>query len=105
LIRSALSVPTKLFIAALSKELPAPIELTKVDGEFFAFADACTHDDGPVAEGELDDYVIECPRHGAKFDIRTGKVKQLPAVTPIPVCAVQVEGDTVLVSKKSISLM
>jgi 3-phenylpropionate/trans-cinnamate dioxygenase ferredoxin subunit len=77
----------------------APIGLTKIDGEFFAFADVCTHDDGPVAEGELDKYIIECPRHGAKFDIRTGKVKQLPAVVPIPVYAVKVEGETVLVSK------
>jgi len=81
----------------------APIGLTKVDGELFAFADVCTHDDGPVAEGELDEYIIECPRHGAKFDIRTGKVRQLPAVTPIPVYAVQVEGDTVLVSKRPTS--
>ena len=83
----------------------APIGLTKVEGEFFAFADVCTHDDGPVAEGELDEYIIECPRHGAKFDVRTGKVKQLPAVTPIPVYAVKVEGDTVLVSKKPMSMM
>ncbi len=82
-----------------------PIGLTKVEGEFFAFADVCTHDDGPVAEGELDEYIIECPRHGAKFDIRTGKVRQLPAVTPIPVYAVKVEGDTVLVSKKPTSMM
>ena len=81
----------------------APVGLTKVEGEYFAFADVCTHDDGPVAEGELDEYIIECPRHGAKFDIRTGRVKQLPAVTPIPVYAVKVEGDTVLVSKKPIS--
>jgi 3-phenylpropionate/trans-cinnamate dioxygenase ferredoxin component len=83
----------------------APIGLTKVEGEFFAFADVCTHDDGPVAEGELDEYIIECPRHGAKFDIRTGKARQLPAVTPIPVYAVKVEGDTVLVSKKPTSTM
>jgi len=82
-----------------------PIGLTKVEGEFFAFVDICTHDDGPVAEGELDEYIIECPRHGAKFDIRTGRVKQLPAVTPIPVYAVKVEGDTVLVSKKPTSMM
>ncbi len=80
-----------------------PIGLTKVEGEFFAFADICTHDDGPVAEGELDGYIIECPRHGAKFDIRTGKVKQLPAVVPIPVYAVKVEGDALLVSKKPTS--
>ena len=82
----------------------APIGVTKVEGELFAFADVCTHDDGPVAEGELDEYIIECPRHGAKFDIRTGKVKQLPAVTPIPVYAVKIEGDAVLVSKKPTSL-
>src|SRR5512136_258794 len=82
-----------------------PIGLTKVEGEFFAFADVCTHDDGPVAEGELDEYTIECPRHGAKFDIRTGKVKQLPAVTPIPVYAVRVEGEMVLVSKKPMYFM
>ncbi len=81
----------------------APIGVTKVEGELFAFADVCTHDDGPVAEGELDEYVIECPRHGAKFDIRTGKVRQLPAVVPIPVYAVKVEDDAVLVSKKPIS--
>jgi 3-phenylpropionate/trans-cinnamate dioxygenase ferredoxin subunit len=81
----------------------APIGLTKIDGEYFAFADVCTHDDGPVAEGELDEYIIECPRHGAKFDIRTGKVKQLPAVVPIPVYTVKVEGDAVLVSKKPTS--
>jgi 3-phenylpropionate/trans-cinnamate dioxygenase ferredoxin component len=81
----------------------APIGLTKIDGEFFAFADVCTHDDGPVAEGELDEYIIECPRHGAKFDIRTGKARQLPAVTPIPVYAVRVEGDAVLISRKPIS--
>jgi len=83
----------------------APIGVTKIDGEFFAFADVCTHDDGPVAEGDLDDYIIECPRHGAKFDIRSGKVTQLPAVAPIPVYAVKVEGDTVLVSKKPTSMM
>src|SRR5512139_654277 len=83
----------------------APIGLTKVEGEYFAFADVCTHDDGPVAEGELDEYVIECPRHGAKFDIRTGKVKQLPAVTPIPVYGVRVDGDMVLVSSKPTTTM
>jgi 3-phenylpropionate/trans-cinnamate dioxygenase ferredoxin component len=83
----------------------APIGLTKIDGEYFAFADVCTHDDGPVAEGELDEYIIECPRHGARFDIRTGKVRQLPAVVPIPVYAVKVEGDAVLVSNKPTSMM
>ena len=82
----------------------ASVGVANVDGEFFAFADVCTHDDGPVAEGELDDHIIECPRHGAKFDIRTGAVRQLPAVVPIPVYAVKVEGDTLSVSKEPTSL-
>ena len=81
----------------------APVGVTLVEGEFFAFADVCTHDGGPVAEGELDEYIIECPRHGAKFDIRTGKAKQLPAVTPIPVYMIRIENDQVLVSKKPVS--
>ena len=74
-----------------------PIGVANVDGEFYAFADVCTHDDGPVAEGELDGYQIECPRHGARFDIRTGAVKLLPAVVPIPVYPLQVVGDEIRV--------
>jgi len=75
-----------------------PIGVANVDGEFYAFADVCTHDDGPVAEGELDEYLIECPRHGARFDIRTGAVKLLPAVTPIPVYPLRIEGDEIQVN-------
>lgn len=83
----------------------APVGVTLVDGEYFAFADVCTHDDGPVAEGELDDTVIECPRHGARFDIRTGRALSLPAVVPIPVYAVEVVDGVVKVSKKPVSMM
>ena len=75
-----------------------PIGVANVDGEYYAFADVCTHDDGPVAEGELDEYLIECPRHGARFDIRTGAVKLLPAVTPIPVYPLRIEGDEIQVN-------
>ena len=81
----------------------APVGIAKVDGELFAFADVCTHDDGPVAEGELDEYTIECPRHGARFDIRTGRVLSLPAVVPIPVYDVVVDGDVVKVSTRPTS--
>ncbi len=83
----------------------APVGVTLVDGEYFAFADVCTHDDGPVAEGELDDTVIECPRHGARFDIRTGRALSLPAVVPIPVYAVEVVDGLITVSKKPVSTM
>jgi 3-phenylpropionate/trans-cinnamate dioxygenase ferredoxin component len=71
------------------------IAVFNVDDEFYAIEDVCTHDGGPVAEGELDDYAIECPRHGARFDIRTGKVLSFPAVTPVPALAVKIEADAV----------
>lgn len=80
----------------------APVGLTLVGGEYFAFANACTHDDGPVAEGDLDEHTIECPRHGARFDIRTGRALSLPAVTPLPVYAVEVDGDMIKVSKNPV---
>jgi 3-phenylpropionate/trans-cinnamate dioxygenase ferredoxin component len=60
------------------------IAIFNVDGKYYAIADLCTHDDGPLAEGELNGIVIECPRHGAQFDITTGKVLRFPAITPIP---------------------
>ena len=75
------------------------IGLANVGGQFYAFADVCTHDDGPLAEGELEDGVIACPRHGARFDITTGAVLSLPAVAPIPVYDLSVEGDHIKVRR------
>ena len=77
----------------------SPVGIAHVDRQFYAFADVCTHDDGPVAEGPLVGCTIECPRHGAQFDIRTGAVLRLPAVTPIPVYDLEIEGDVIRVSK------
>ena len=71
-----------------------------VDGQWYAFADICTHDGGPLVEGELDDCAIECPRHGARFDIRTGRVLALPAVVPLPIYEVKVEGETIWVGRR-----
>jgi len=62
-----------------------------VDGDFFCVADLCTHDGGPLEYGDLFGYEVECPRHGARFDIRTGKAVQMPAVTGIPTYEVKVE--------------
>jgi 3-phenylpropionate/trans-cinnamate dioxygenase ferredoxin subunit len=59
-----------------------PIVLFNVAGGFFAIGDVCTHDDGPLGEGELEDYHVICPRHGARFDVRTGEATHLPAVRP-----------------------
>jgi metal-sulfur cluster biosynthetic enzyme/nitrite reductase/ring-hydroxylating ferredoxin subunit len=58
------------------------IALFHVGGQWFAIDDVCTHDGGPLADGELRDHKIACPRHGAKFDIRTGAALTMPAVRP-----------------------
>lgn len=68
-----------------------PIAVFNIAGEYFAIMDVCSHDDGPVAEGELHDHEIECPRHGARFDVRTGEVLSLPAVVDIPAYPVRVQ--------------
>lgn len=54
--------------------------VANVDGHFYSIDDRCTHDNGPLGEGELCGDEIECPRHGARFDVRTGKALCLPAV-------------------------
>lgn len=74
------------------------VAIFHVDGQYYAVEDVCTHDGGPLAEGELDGCVIECPRHGARFDIRDGSVKAMPATAPVPTYAVQVDGDDIKLS-------
>jgi 3-phenylpropionate/trans-cinnamate dioxygenase ferredoxin component len=73
------------------------VALCNVDGSFYAIDDLCTHDFGPLDQGELDDNEIECPRHGARFDVRTGAVTQMPAFQPVATHDVRVEGDAVQV--------
>lgn len=73
-----------------------PVAVFNIAGKYFAIADVCSHDDGPVAEGEVEDTQIECPRHGAHFDLETGEALSLPAVVDIPAYPVKVEGDEVL---------
>jgi 3-phenylpropionate/trans-cinnamate dioxygenase ferredoxin subunit len=73
------------------------VVVLRVSGEVFAIDDVCTHDGGPLGEGELEDYTIVCPRHGAKFDIRTGAALTMPATRPTKVHEVKVEGDDVYV--------
>jgi 3-phenylpropionate/trans-cinnamate dioxygenase ferredoxin subunit len=76
-----------------------PVLLLNVDGQFYCIADICTHDDGPLSEGELVGFEIECPRHGALFDIRTGAAVTLPATVPTPIYSVKVEGRDILVAE------
>ena len=55
------------------------VVLVKANGLFYCIDDVCTHDDGPLSDGELDGHDLICPRHGARFDVCTGKAKSLPA--------------------------
>jgi 3-phenylpropionate/trans-cinnamate dioxygenase ferredoxin component len=67
-----------------------PIVVFNIAGGYFAIADLCSHDDGPLGDGDLDGLEIICPRHGARFDIRTGKVLSLPAIVNIPAYPVRI---------------
>ena len=68
-----------------------------VGGELHALEDRCSHDDGPLCEGDWDpeEGVVVCPRHGANFDIRTGRPLTLPAFEPVETYPVRVEGEMV----------
>jgi metal-sulfur cluster biosynthetic enzyme/nitrite reductase/ring-hydroxylating ferredoxin subunit len=73
------------------------VVLMKVGGEFFCLDDVCTHDGGPLSDGTLDDHTIACPRHGAKFDVRSGKALTMPATEDTVAHDVQIRGDEVWV--------
>jgi len=73
------------------------IALCNVDGEFYAIDNVCTHDGGPLNQGELEDDQIECPRHGARFNVRTGAVVTLPAVLPVETYPVRIEGTDIYI--------
>jgi 3-phenylpropionate/trans-cinnamate dioxygenase ferredoxin subunit len=66
------------------------LALCRVEGTLYAIEDTCTHDDGPLGDGDLDGHAIECPRHGARFDVRDGSVLQMPAAVPVRTFPVRV---------------
>ena len=82
---------------ALVKVGDRTVALFHVAGQFWATDDRCTHDGGQLANGRLESYTIICPRHGARFDIRTGEALSLPASVDLAVHEVKVEENDVLV--------
>ncbi len=70
-------------------------------GHFYAFDDTCTHAEVSLAEGTLEGHQVECCAHGARFDIRTGEVKRLPATEPLTTYPVKQEGETLYVELRS----
>ena len=73
------------------------LALSNVDGAYYAIDNRCTHDNGPLGEGTLRNGRILCPRHGAAFDAKTGRVLSLPAVRSVGAYEVTVEGDDLYV--------
>jgi glycine betaine catabolism B len=76
------------------------IFVVSVKGKYYAIGNVCTHEGGPLADGTLEGYEVECPWHGSKFDVRTGEVTNPPAETPQSVYEVKVENNDILVRKK-----
>jgi 3-phenylpropionate/trans-cinnamate dioxygenase ferredoxin subunit len=74
-----------------------PIAVFNCDGTLYAIEDRCSHDDGPLAEGEWNpaECAVECPRHGSLFDLRTGRPKTLPAFRPVRTFPVEIIDDTI----------
>ncbi len=97
-------------IANLSDVPEGTVKVFEVNGEqlavcnaggtVYAIADLCSHDNGPLDQGTLENGQIECPRHGARFDIKTGQALCLPAVLPIPTYKVEQRGQEIWVGPK-----
>ena len=76
----------------------ARIALCNVNGRFYAIDDICTHDGGPLDQGELDGDLVECPRHGGRFNVTDGRAVVLPAVRPVKTYTVEIDGDDVKIT-------
>ena len=74
------------------------VALCNVDGKFHAFEDVCTHQFTHLSDGEFEGSEVRCPLHGARFDVKTGAAKSLPAVKPVPKHEVKVENGNVYVA-------
>ena len=83
----------RIFIEVDNKQ----IVIFNIAGQYYAIGDVCTHDNGPLGDGELDGCQVICPRHGARFDVRTGKAVRLPAVKPTPAYPVKVTDDAIMI--------
>ncbi|MGH2448541.1 MAG: non-heme iron oxygenase ferredoxin subunit [Chloroflexota bacterium] len=73
------------------------LAIWNVDGEYYTTSDVCTHEETSLSEGDLWGEVVECPLHGAQFDVRTGEVLSLPAIFPIATYPTKVENGEVYI--------
>jgi glycine betaine catabolism B len=74
--------------------------LANVEGKYYAIGNICTHLGGPLAQGKLEGYEVQCPWHGSRFDIRTGRVARPPAMRSEPTYEIKIEEDNILLKKR-----
>jgi nitrite reductase/ring-hydroxylating ferredoxin subunit len=71
--------------------------LSNVNGKYYAIGNVCTRMGGPLGEGKLEEYIVQCPWHGSRFDIRSGEVVRLPAMRPESIYEIKVENNNILI--------
>ena len=94
---------TKEILPSKMKEVQTDGEnicIANIEGKYYAIGSICTHEGGPLADGTLEGYEVECPWHGSKFDVRTGEVTNPPASEPEPSYEIKVDGNDVLIKKR-----
>jgi glycine betaine catabolism B len=74
--------------------------IVNVEGKYYALGNVCTHVGGPLDEGTLEGYEVECPWHGSKFDVRTGEPTKPPARQPVPTYEVKIQDNNILVRRQ-----
>ena len=75
-----------------------PLALAKFEGVIYAIDDICTHDGGDLGDGDVVKGQIQCPRHGARFDLKTGQVTRMPAIVGIKTYEVKLENGNVFIA-------
>lgn len=73
------------------------VVIVRIEDNYFCLDDVCTHDGGTLGDGDLIDGCLECPRHGARFDVKTGDAVTMPATEPTASHEVKVTGETIMV--------
>ena len=78
------------------------IALFRIDGEYFATDDTCTHEKASLSEGEIDNKTVTCPHHGARFNIKTGQAMTLPAMFPVKTYQIKIDGNDIMIDMKEV---
>ena len=73
------------------------ILLSNIGGNFYAIGEVCSHADGPLSDGDIEDDEVECPFHGARFNLKTGLNTSPPAYEAVPCYPVSVQNDDILI--------